>query len=297
MKTFYDFTNDEVIESAIGVTCIGAFDGLHRGHIELIKKTKEVDNNFQVVTFNEIPKIYFNNDLKPLLDNKIRNNIFEDYQPTNLIYLNFNKINKLTSEEFLKFLETNLNTHKIVVGNDFKFGKNRTGDVNNIISHFGEDNVILFSDYLIDNEKVSSTKIRYYLDNGNIEEANKFLGRKYTLSGKVVKGLKMGTALGIPTANIKLHSEIYIPKYGVYGVTCKLNNKNYEGVLNIGLTPTVTDNKEVKIEAHIFDFDKNIYGENLDIQINQFIREEMKFNSTEELIKQINIDISTLKNK
>ena len=297
MKTFYDFNNDEVIESAIGVTCIGAFDGLHRGHIELIKKTKEVDNNFQVVTFNEIPKIYFNNDLKPLLDNKIRNNIFEEYQPTNLIYLNFNKINKLSSEEFLKFLETNLNTHKIVVGNDFKFGKNRTGDVNNIISHFGEDNVILFSDYLIDNEKVSSTKIRYYLDNGNIEEANKFLGRKYTLSGKVVEGLKMGTALGFPTANIKLYSELYIPKYGVYGVTCKLNNKKYEGVLNIGLTPTVADNKEVKIEAHIFDFDKNIYGENLDIQINQFIREEMKFNSTEELIKQINIDISTLKNK
>ena len=297
MKTFYDFNNDEVIESGIGVTCIGAFDGLHRGHIELIKKTKEVDNNFQVVTFNEIPKIYFNNDLKPLLDNKIRNNIFEDYQPTNLIYLNFNKINKLTSEEFLKFLETNLNTHKIVVGNDFKFGKNRSGDVNNMISHFGEDNVILFSDYLIDNEKVSSTKIRYYLDNGNIEEANKFLGRKYTLSGKVVEGLKKGTVLGIPTANIKLHSELYIPKYGVYGVTCKLNNKNYEGVLNIGLTPTVADNKEVKIEAHIFDFDKNIYGENLDIQINQFIREEMKFNSTEELIKQINLDISTLKNK
>ena len=107
----------------------------------------------------------------------------------------------------------------------------------------------------------------------------------------------MGTTLGIPTANIKLHSELYIPKYGVYGVNCKLNNKNYEGVLNIGLTPTVADNKEVKIEVHIFDFDKNIYGENLDIQINQFIREEMKFNSTEELIKQINIDISTLKNK
>ena len=144
MKTFYDFNNDEVIESAIDITCIGAFDGLHRGHIELIKKTKEVDNNFQVVTFNEIPKIYFNNDLKPLLDNKIRNNIFEDYQPTNLIYLNFNKINKLTSEEFLKFLETNLNTHKIVVGNDFKFGKNRSGDVNNMISHFGEDNEFCF---------------------------------------------------------------------------------------------------------------------------------------------------------
>ena len=297
MKTYQDFKKDEVIESKIDVTCIGAFDGLHRGHIELIKKTKEIDNNFQIVTFNEIPKIYFDNNLKPLLDKNNRNIIFNEYKPTNLIYLKFDEINEFSSDEFLKFLDINLNTNKIVVGKDFRFGKNRTGEVNNIINYFGENNVILLSDYLIENEKVSSTKIRKYLDNGNIKQANKFLGRKYELLGTVVEGLKMGSKLGFPTANIKLDHDLYLPKYGVYGVTCIIDNKPYEGILNIGVTPTVSENNKIKIETHIFDFDKNIYGENLVIQINQFIRDEIKFSSPEELVKQINIDISKVKNK
>ena len=297
MKTYQDFSKDEFVENKIDVTCIGAFDGLHRGHIELIKKTKKVDNNYQIVTFNEIPKIYFDNNLKPLLDKKNRNNIFEEYKPTNLIYLKFDEINKLSANKFLKFLDININTNKIVVGKDFKFGKDRTGDVNNIISYFGEENVILFSDYLIDNEKVSSTKIRNYLDNGNIEQANKFLGRKYKLTGTVVEGNKKGSKLGFPTANLKLHYELYLPKFGVYGITCNLDNKSYEGILNIGITPTVKDSTKIKIEAHIFDFDNNIYDEILDIQINQFIREEIKFTSSEELINQISIDISKVKNK
>ena len=297
MKTYQDFKKDEVIESKIDVTCIGAFDGLHRGHIELIKKTKEIDNNFQIVTFNEIPKIYFDNNLKPLLDKNNRNIIFNEYKPTNLIYLKFDEINEFSSDEFLKFLDINLNTNKIVVGKDFRFGKNRTGEVNNIINYFGENNVILLSDYLIENEKVSSTKIRKYLDNGNIKQANKFLGRKYELLGTVVEGLKMGSKLGFPTANIKLDHDLYLPKYGVYGITCIIDNKPYEGILNIGVTPTVSDNNKIKIETHLFDFDKNIYGENLVIQINQFIRDEIKFSSPEELVKQINIDISKVKNK
>ncbi len=297
MKTYQDFKKDEVIESKIDVTCIGAFDGLHRGHIELIKKTKEINNNFQIVTFNEIPKIYFDNNLKPLLDKNNRNIIFNEYKPTNLIYLKFDEINEFSSDEFLKFLDINLNTNKIVVGKDFRFGKNRTGEVNNIINYFGENNVILLSDYLIENEKVSSTKIRKYLDNGNIKQANKFLGRKYELLGTVVEGLKMGSKLGFPTANIKLDHDLYLPKYGVYGITCIIDNNPYEGILNIGVTPTVSDNNKIKIETHIFDFDKNIYGENLVIQINQFIRDEIKFSSPEELVKQINIDISKVKNK
>jgi len=297
MKIYQDFNQKEFIESDIEVTCIGAFDGLHKGHLELIKKTKDVNNNFQIVTFSEIPKIYFNNDLKPLLDNEKRINIFRKFKPTNLIYLKFNEINKLSSEEFLSVLKDNLKTKKIVVGKDFKFGKNRTGDVNNIINYFGKENVVLLSDYLIDNEKVSSTKIREYLDLGNIEKANKLLGRNYELSGLVVKGLKLGSKIGFPTANLKLHYDLYLPKFGVYGISCNIDNKSYEGILNIGITPTVVDRIKPKIEAHIFDFDKNIYNQHLDIQINQFIRDEIKFKSIDELIKQINIDISTVKNK
>ena len=297
MKIYQDFNQKEFIDSDIEVTCIGAFDGLHKGHLELIKKTKDVNNNFQIVTFSEIPKIYFNNDLKPLLDNEKRINIFKKFKPTNLIYLKFNEINKLSSEEFLNVLKDNLKTKKIVVGKDFKFGKNRSGDVNNIINYFGKENVILLSDYLIDNEKVSSTKIREYLDLGNIEKANKLLGRNYELSGLVVKGLKLGSKIGFPTANLKLHYDLYLPKFGVYGISCNIDNKSYEGILNIGITPTVIDRIKPKIEAHIFNFDKNIYNQHLDIQINQFIRDEIKFKSIDELIKQINIDISTVKNK
>ena len=297
MKIYQDFNQKEFIESDIEVTCIGAFDGLHKGHLELIKKTKDVNNNFQIVTFSEIPKIYFNNDLKPLLDNEKRINIFKKFNPTNLIYLKFNELNKLSSEEFLNVLKNNLKTKKIVVGKDFKFGKNRSGDVNNIINYFGKENVVLLSDYLIDNEKVSSTKIREYLDLGNIEKANKFLGREYELSGLVVKGLKLGSKIGFPTANLKLHYDLYLPKFGVYGISCNIDNKSYEGILNIGITPTVIDRIKPKIEAHIFNFDKNIYNQHLDIQINQFIRDEIKFKSIDELIKQINIDISTVKNK
>ena len=297
MKIYQDFNQKEFIESDIEVTCIGAFDGLHKGHLELIKKTKDVNNNFQIVTFSEIPKIYFNNDLKPLLDNEKRINIFRKFKPKNLIYLKFNEINKLSSEEFLNVLKDNLKTKKIVVGKDFKFGKNRSGDVNNIINYFGKENVVLLSDYLIDNEKVSSTKIREYLDLGNIEKANKLLGRNYELSGLVVKGLKLGSKIGFPTANLKLHYDLYLPKFGVYGISCNIDNKSYEGILNIGITPTVIDRIKPKIEAHIFNFDKNIYNQHLDIQINQFIRDEIKFKSIDELIKQINIDISTVKNK
>ena len=297
MKIYDNFGKDDSIASDVEVTCIGAFDGIHKGHIELINKTKEINKNFQIVTFDEIPKLYFDKSLKPLLDNKNKNNIFNDLKPTNLIYLKFDEINQLSSDEFLKYLDINLRTKKIVVGKDFKFGKNRSGDVDNIISYFGKDNVILLSDYIIDNEKVSSTKIRNFLDTGNIQKANNFLGREYELSGLVVKGKKLGSKIGFPTANLQLNNDLYLPKFGVYEISCKVNGNLFKGILNIGITPTVLNSKKVKIEAHLFNFNENIYDKNIVIQLKKFIREEIKFNSIDDLIKQINIDISSLKKK
>ena len=297
MKIYDNFGKDDSITSDVEVTCIGAFDGVHKGHIELINKTKEINKNFQIVTFDEIPKLYFDKSLKPLLDNKNKNNIFNDLKPTNLIYLKFDEINQLSSDEFLKYLDINLRTKKIVVGKDFKFGKNRSGDVDNIISYFGKDNVILLSDYIIDNEKVSSTKIRNFLDTGNIQKANNFLGREYELSGLVVKGKKLGSKIGFPTANLQLNNDLYLPKFGVYEISCKVNGNLFKGILNIGITPTVLNNKKVKIEAHLFNFNENIYDKNIVIQLKKFIREEIKFNSIDDLIKQINIDISSVKKK
>ena len=297
MKIYDNFGKDDSITSDVEVTCIGAFDGVHKGHIELINKTKEINKNFQIVTFDEIPKLYFDKSLKPLLDNENKNNIFNDLKPTNLIYLKFDKINQLSSDEFLKYLDINLRTKKIVVGKDFKFGKNRSGDVDNIISYFGKDNVILLSDYIIDNEKVSSTKIRNFLDTGNIQKANNFLGRDYELSGLVIKGIKLGSKIGFPTANLQLNNDLYLPKFGVYEISCIVNENLFKGILNIGITPTVLNSKKVKIEAHLFNFNENIYGKNITIQLKKFIREEIKFNSLDDLIKQINIDISSIKKK
>ena len=297
MKIYDNFGKDDSITSDVEVTCIGAFDGVHKGHIELINKTKEINKNFQIVTFDEIPKLYFDKSLKPLLDNKNKNNIFNDLKPTNLIYLKFDEINQLSSDEFLKYLDINLRTKKIVVGKYFKFGKNRSGDVDNIISYFGKDNVILLSDYIIDNEKVSSTKIRNFLDTGNIQKANNFLGREYELSGLVVKGKKLGSKIGFPTANLQLNNDLYLPKFGVYEISCKVNGNLFKGILNIGITPTVLNSKKVKIEAHLFNFNENIYDKNIVIQLKKFIREEIKFNSIDDLIKQINIDISSVKKK
>lgn len=297
MKIYDNFGKDDSITSDVEVTCIGAFDGVHKGHIELINKTKEINKNFQIVTFDEIPKLYFDKSLKPLLDNKNKNNIFNDLKPTNLIYLKFDEINQLSSDEFLKYLDINLRTKKIVVGKDFKFGKNRSGDVDNIISYFGKDNVILLSDYIIDNEKVSSTKIRNFLDTGNIQKANNFLGREYELSGLVVKGKKLGSKIGFPTANLQLNNDLYLPKFGVYEISCIVNGNLFKGILNIGITPTVLNSKKVKIEAHLFNFNENIYDKNIVIQLKKFIREEIKFNSIDDLIKQINIDISSVKKK
>jgi len=257
MKIYDNFGKDDSITSDVEVTCIGAFDGVHKGHIELINKTKEINKNFQIVTFDEIPKLYFDKSLKPLLDNKNKNNIFNDLKPTNLIYLKFDEINQLSSDEFLKYLDINLRTKKIVVGKDFKFGKNRSGDVDNIISYFGKDNVILLSDYIIDNEKVSSTKIRNFLDTGNIQKANNFLGREYELSGLVVKGKKLGSKIGFPTANLQLNNDLYLPKFGVYEISCIVNGNLFKGILNIGITPTVLNSKKVKIEAHLFNFNEN----------------------------------------
>ena len=297
MKIYDNFGIDDAIESDIEATCIGAFDGLHKGHIELINKTKEINNNFQIVTFDKIPKLYFDKSLKPLLDNENRNKIFNNLKPTNLVFLKFNEINQISSDEFLKYLDLNLRTKKIVVGKDFKFGKNRTGDVDNIISYFGKNNVILLPDYIINNEKVSSSKIRKYLDTGDIQKANNFLGREYQLSGLVIKGMKLGSKIGFPTANVQLDQDLYIPKFGVYEISCIVEENLFKGILNIGLAPTVVNRKKVKVEVHLFNFNENIYGKKVVIQLKNFIREEIKFNSLDDLIKQINIDISSIKKK
>ena len=297
MKVYENFKTEDFIDSTEIVTSIGGFDGIHLGHQALFKKAYETSNgNFQIVTFNEIPKIYFNNALKPILSQEQRTQFFEQQNPKNIVYLDFQSVNSMNALDFCKFLQNNLKTTKLVIGKDFKFGNKRVGDVNTLIDYFGENNVILLHDYLISSEKVSTTKIRLFYSQGNIKNAEKYLGRPISYRGIVVKGKQLGSTIGIPTANIELNQQTELPRFGVYAVKINVNSQVYLGCMNIGINPTVGSNGQTKIEIHILDFDKNIYNQQVSFELIDFIRDEKKFNSVEELKFQITTDIAEIKN-
>ncbi|MDC1070923.1 riboflavin biosynthesis protein RibF [Acidimicrobiia bacterium] len=296
MNIYENFQVKDVIDSAPITSSIGAFDGIHLGHRALFTKAMQVSNkSFQIVTFNKIPKVFFNKNFLPLLDIQERISIFRETTASNLIFLDFESVNDMTPLQFCNFLKENLKTNKLVIGKDFKFGKERKGDIKTLLDFFGPENIFLLEDYLIESQKVSTTKIRDLYANGNIQAAQKLLGRKITFSGKVIKGKQLGSSIGIPTANIKLPYETQLPKYGVYAVNVHVNGIQYLGCLNIGINPTVDSDNVTKIEIHILHFDKNIYDHELTFELLDFIRGEQEFDSVENLKSQILKDISKIK--
>ena len=297
MKVYNNFKSTDSVQSEPLVTSIGGFDGIHLGHQALFKKAFDVSNAmFQIVTFNEIPKIYFNNDLKPLIDQDQRSSIFEKLLPKNIIFLDFKSVNKMNAQEFCQFLQHNLQTEKLVIGKDFRFGNQRVGDVNTLINYFGEENVTLLDDFLISSEKVSTTKIRLFYAQGKIKEAEKYLGRPISYTGNVVLGKQLGSSIGFPTANVQLHNLTQLPRFGVYAVRVHIDKKTYLGCLNIGINPTVEANLETKIEIHSLEFDKNIYDKDISFELIEFIRDEKKFGSIDDLTAQIQLDVDKIKN-
>ena len=297
MKVYNNFKSTDSVKSEPLVTSIGGFDGIHLGHQALFKKAFDVSNAmFQIVTFNEIPKIYFNKDLKPLIDQDQRSSIFEKLLPKNIIFLDFKSVNKMNAQEFCEFLQHNLQTEKLVIGKDFRFGNQRVGDVNTLINYFGEENVTLLDDYLISSEKVSTTKIRLFYAQGKIKEAEKYLGRPISYTGTVVIGKRLGSSIGFPTANVQLHNLTQLPRFGVYAVRVHIDKKTYLGCLNIGINPTVEANLDTKIEIHILEFDENIYDKDISFELIEFIRDEKEFGSIDDLTAQIQLDVDKIKN-
>jgi len=297
MRVYNNFKSTDSVKSEPLVTSIGGFDGIHLGHQALFKKAFDVSNAmFQIVTFNEIPKIYFNKDLKPLIDQDQRSSIFEKLLPKNIIFLDFKSVNKMNAQEFCLFLEHNLQTEKLVIGKDFRFGNQRVGDVNTLINYFGEENVTLLDDFLISSEKVSTTKIRLFYAQGKIKEAEKYLGRPISYTGTVVRGKRLGSSIGFPTANVQLHNLTQLPRFGVYAVRVHIDKKTYLGCLNIGINPTVEANLDTKIEIHILEFDEIIYDKDISFELIEFIRDEKKFESIDDLTAQIQLDVDKIKN-
>lgn len=282
------------------IITIGTFDGVHLGHKSILDKMKNasLDNQYEslVLTFFPHPRMVLQQDSSIKLLNTIDEKaaLLEKFGIDNLIIHPFDEaFSNLSAEEFVKEILVNkLNIHKIIIGHDHRFGKNRTADINDLIlfgKKYGFD-VEQIGAKEIDEIAISSTKIRKALLEGKIKLANEYLGYSYFISGKVIEGKKIGRTIGFPTANIKINENYkLLPKNGVYIVSSEIDNVLHYGMMNIGKNPTIGENEQ-SIEVHFFNLDKDIYNKNLKISILEHIREEQKFNSLTELQTQLEKD-------
>lgn len=282
------------------VVTIGTFDGVHIGHEFVLKKVIELaqinDYKSTVLTFFPHPRMVLQQDssIKLLNTIKEKENLLSEIGIDNLIIHPFDlEFSRLSAEEFVKdVLIEKLNVGIIIIGHDHRFGRNRTANIDDLIEYgieYGFE-VQEISAKEIDDIAISSTKIRTALLEGSITTANNYLGYNYFMSGKIVHGKQIGRTIDFPTANIEI-SEDYklIPKNGVYIVSSEINNTTYFGMMNIGTNPTV-DGLEQKIEVHFFDFNADIYNQDITVQIHSRIRDEKKYNSLDELKVQLQKD-------
>jgi len=298
---FLIILDDEEMSTSVNLesdtACIGTFDGMHLGHQELLKRTYAFGNKkYTVVTFVEIPqKTLINGEYKFLTSNSLKESLIKDHKATSILYFNFLNIKDMDPKSFCTLLNKKYGIKKIVVGNDFKFGKDRLGDTNFLSKFFGNNNVTIVPKKKVNGMEVSASLIREHISNGKIELVSKFLGRSYCLEGEIIEGNGLGRKIGFPTANINVNKNYRIPKNGVYIVRIKISHLSniYFGMINIGTRPTVSNSEKINVEVNIFDFDTNIYGSNLIVDFISFLREEVKFNNIEELKHQLNIDKQT----
>ncbi len=281
---------------------LGNFDGVHLGHRKLISSLIEACENSNinpsVLLFNKHPKeILCGEGPKILTSFQDKCEIFEDKGIKTIYKVDFkDEFRILSPEDFVsQFLVKKLNIDSVYVGFDYRFAFKASGDIDTLKA-LGEKynfkvNVI---DPVYDKENIlSSTEIRRLIRHGNIKNANKMLNRSYKIRGKVVHGNKLGRTLGFPTANIELLINYQIPKIGVYKTNTIIDNKRYKSITSIGTNPTVGGDI-IKIETYILDFNKEIYGKELELEFIDYIRPEMHFSNLEELKLQMKKDVESI---
>lgn len=281
------------------VVTIGTFDGVHLGHLQiirqLIKEAAEVHGEPVLITFYPHPKQVVASVQKPLF---ILNTPEEKYQLlhkagiNNIVVVPFTKeFAEQTADNYIKdFLVEKFHPHTIIIGYDHKFGKNRSGDyhlLENEAEKFGYQ-VKEIPEHVLQDVTISSTRIREALLSGDIDTANEFLGYHYFFSGTVIEGNKLGRTIGYPTANLQITDiQKLIPANGVYAVEVSVEDSgNYKGMMNIGIRPTVDGTNRV-IEVNIFDFDETIYGKVVKVSLKKRLRSEVKFNGLDALKEQL----------
>ena len=299
MKVYHGL--ESFVKRNNAVVTTGTFDGVHIGHRTILKRLLEITRKNKgesvLLTFYPHPRMVLNPDSDLQLINSIEEKtiLLKKAGIDHLIIHPFTKdFSRTTSLEFVRDILVNqIGTKKLVIGYDHHFGRNREGSFEHL-KEFGplygfEVEEIPAQD--IDDVNVSSTKIRNALLAGDILTANHYLGHRFSLSGKVVKGIQLGRTLGFPTANIAVSSKYkIIPADGVYAVKVTINKIPYDGMLNIGIRPSIEGSTNKTIEVHILDFKKDIYGDELELNFIQRIRDEKKFNSKEDLINELKKD-------
>ena len=287
------------------IILIGNFDGVHIGHQKLFKLAnnykKKFNLNMGVLTFEPMPKMFFNKDIKNFRISSInqKNIILKSLGVDFIIAKKFDKkFSRIKSDFFIKeILSKKLEVKYIFVSNDFKFGNKREGDVSQLIKNEKiYDYKIIKPQPLILNQKViSSTYIRSLLEKGNLTKTNKLLGRNWSIEGIVQKGRQQGKKIGFPTCNIDIKDYV-IATPGVYVVKVKQkkSNKSLKAIANIGYRPTFNQ-KKILLEVHIFNFSGNLYNKYLSVEFIKFIRKEKKFKNVTQLKKQIQSDLKVAK--
>ncbi|MCU9815908.1 bifunctional riboflavin kinase/FAD synthetase [Paraclostridium sp. AKS73] len=291
---------DEVINVENTVVTIGNFDGIHKGHIKLIKeavKESKMKNYKSVVfTFENHPMRYFRADsIKHIITNEEKIKIFKGLGVDIVFMIPFDEyMTKISATDFVKtILHEKLKCKMVIVGHDFTFARNKEGNAS-LLESLGENynmKVKVIEPIKIKGRRVSSSYIRNLINDGNVSEIKDFLGRNYFLEGEVIHARKIGRTIGFPTANLKAEDKLIVPKNGIYAVKVYIKNKVYYGATNIGYNPTV-NGKSLSIETNIIDFDEEIYGEIIKVEFLDRIRDEKKFNSLDELKSQLRKDVN-----
>ena len=285
------------------VIAIGNFDGLHLGHQKVLKeakkKAKKDKIKFGLITFEPVPTMFFNKEIKNHRINSMSQKIYflKKNKLDFLIIINFNEsFSNLSAEDFIKkILFKKLRSKYIFISQNFKFGKKRLGNIN-ILKNFEEKylyKTVITNPYKKKNKVTSSSLIRKIIYKGQVQEAKKLLNRFWCVEGEVVKGKQRGRKIGFPTCNIKLNSYT-LPKLGVYSVWVKINSLKKRGIANVGYRPTF-NGKSLLLEVNIFGLNRNLYKKRLKISFIKFIRAEKKFKNINQLKAQIKKDIIAAK--